>query len=982
VKVVDRLLVFLFCALVADAQTPSPALPDPDDLLNHARQTYRQEGPKTALPEFEHALAIFREAQDRKREAITFGYIGNCYRRLGDFPRAIDFVQRAMDIKQALGDKQEIGRSHNQFGLIYWELAAYPKAIDHLQQAIAIADEVADRELGAQARNNLGLVYDEMGDYRHSLEQYQHALESDRASHSEQGEADTLANIGGVHLLLGQHREALSYYQQALAIHRRLGVKPTTSIDLGNMGICYSSLGEGPQALASFDEALEMAREAGLTKEQADWHKARATALLRLGKFDRAIADYQQAQKVYEAAGLKRELVEALDDTGDLHLMLGDIPSSEKDFRRALELAKAIGNDHGVTETLMSLGELERRRRRYHEAENNYREALERARKVQDRGSAAGALVQLALIERDLGRLDAAHKEAKEAVELARASNVPPAEARALFAQAEVQLSRQEFDAALLQYAAAQDIEKAVRDPDLDWRLAYGAGQAQEKLGRNQEALTSYKQAVSTIEDVRSQLGEERFRSGYIEDKYQVYVALVELLLKIGRPDEAFQYSERLRAQAFFEQVSYVAPVALTNEQRRQEIELRERIRQLRRAREKEWANPEKERRNDALELFSSELAGAERAYQELLDNLRHSAPGYAMTHALSAPSSTDVQRLLPPDTALVEYVITQDELALLVLTSDQVRGTTVPISAEKLQSRVELLRDFIVRPDSDEWRASAAGLRRVLIAPLEEQDWLKGIRRLYLVPNGLLNYVPFAALPHRVAGQSRFLVDEYVLAYLPAAAALLYAQDDSASHPKLLAVAPQRAHLRYAQHEARDVSRLFGSRALLLTGKTATKGSFERIAGDYQLLHLATHGYLNRYTPLLSGLVLEPDGQDDGLLEVHDILNFKLHASLVTLSACETALGSGYFSEVPAGDDFVGFTRAFLSAGSQAVLASLWAVNDRSTLQLMVDFYRRLPREGKAGGLAAAQRAMRLSGGRYSHPYFWAPFVLAGKMD
>jgi CHAT domain-containing protein len=70
------------------------------------------------------------------------------------------------------------------------------------------------------------------------------------------------------------------------------------------------------------------------------------------------------------------------------------------------------------------------------------------------------------------------------------------------------------------------------------------------------------------------------------------------------------------------------------------------------------------------------------------------------------------------------------------------------------------------------------------------------------------------------------------------------------------------------------------------------------------------------------------------------------------------------------------------MSAGSQAVLASLWAVDDRSTSQLMVNFYRRLPRDGEAGALTAAQRAMRLGGGRYSHPYYWAPFVLVGKMD
>jgi CHAT domain-containing protein len=132
----------------------------------------------------------------------------------------------------------------------------------------------------------------------------------------------------------------------------------------------------------------------------------------------------------------------------------------------------------------------------------------------------------------------------------------------------------------------------------------------------------------------------------------------------------------------------------------------------------------------------------------------------------------------------------------------------------------------------------------------------------------------------------------------------------------------------------------------------------------------------------LLSGLELEASAGDDGLLEVHEILELRLNANLVTLSACETALGSGYLSEIPAGDDFVGFTRAFLTAGSRTVLASLWEVNDQSTLQFMVDFYRRLPKNDKAGALAAAQRAMRTSRSRYSHPYFWAPFVLVGNMN
>jgi CHAT domain-containing protein len=161
--------------------------------------------------------------------------------------------------------------------------------------------------------------------------------------------------------------------------------------------------------------------------------------------------------------------------------------------------------------------------------------------------------------------------------------------------------------------------------------------------------------------------------------------------------------------------------------------------------------------------------------------------------------------------------------------------------------------------------------------------------------------------------------------------------------------------------------------------GANATETAFKRKAGSYSILHLATHGYLNRLNPLLSSLALQPDETNDGSLEVHEILDLRLRTRLVTLSACDTALGSGYFAEVPAGEEFVGLTRAFLYAGSPAVLATLWQVNDRSTLDFMRDFYQFLGLRSASAALAEAQRKM-IHTDRYGHPYFWAPFVLVGK--
>jgi len=164
-----------------------------------------------------------------------------------------------------------------------------------------------------------------------------------------------------------------------------------------------------------------------------------------------------------------------------------------------------------------------------------------------------------------------------------------------------------------------------------------------------------------------------------------------------------------------------------------------------------------------------------------------------------------------------------------------------------------------------------------------------------------------------------------------------------------------------------------------VVVGRGATETLFKRVAGDYDYLHLATHGSLNHNAPSLSALELEPDGKNDGRLELHEIVQMKLRARLVTLSACETALGKGYFTETPAGDEFVGLTRAFLSAGGRSVLASLWTVNDESTRALMTRFYRHLHENGGAAALARAQREVRESDVRYRDPYYWAAFVMVG---
>jgi CHAT domain-containing protein len=301
------------------------------------------------------------------------------------------------------------------------------------------------------------------------------------------------------------------------------------------------------------------------------------------------------------------------------------------------------------------------------------------------------------------------------------------------------------------------------------------------------------------------------------------------------------------------------------------------------------------------------------------------------------------------------------------------------------MQARIELLRDLISRPGDSRWLKPAQSIANVLIAPLERAGVFDGISSIYFVPHGVLNYLPFSVLPTHSTDNQRLLIEGYTLAYLPTAVSLDGSANSRLGPATLLAMAPARSRLRYAADEARSVNALYAPDSRLLIGDAATESSFKALAGSFSVLHLATHSDFNKLNPMFSSLQLEDDDDNDGRLEVHEILRLRLNAELVTLSACDTALGSGYFSDVPAGDEFVGLTRAFLSVGSDSVMATLWEVDDRSSVQLMQQFYERLndpdANADKSAALMQAQQQLRSTKG-YEHPYYWAPFVLVGKMS
>ena len=193
------------------------------------------------------------------------------------------------------------------------------------------------------------------------------------------------------------------------------------------------------------------------------------------------------------------------------------------------------------------------------------------------------------------------------------------------------------------------------------------------------------------------------------------------------------------------------------------------------------------------------------------------------------------------------------------------------------------------------------------------------------------------------------------------------------------LALAPRPDVLPGSRREVAAVARLGGADVEVLSGGAATEAAFRREAPRRRILHLATYGVLNKQNPLFSYVDLAAGGAQDGRLEVHEVFGLDLAADLVVLSACQTGLGSGALADVPAGDDWVGLTRAFLHAGAAHVVATLWSVEDWATASLMERFYERYrTSDDPERALAVAQREL-LAAPATSHPFYWSAFATVG---
>jgi len=239
-------------------------------------------------------------------------------------------------------------------------------------------------------------------------------------------------------------------------------------------------------------------------------------------------------------------------------------------------------------------------------------------------------------------------------------------------------------------------------------------------------------------------------------------------------------------------------------------------------------------------------------------------------------------------------------------------------------------------------------------------------------VPHDALHYLPFQILHN----EGKYLIEDFPIFYVPSASVYQYCQLKRNSremsffafgNPDLM---DPEMEIPFAEKEVRELEKLFPD-SHVFVGPDANREVFFDQSENYKLIHLATHGIFSELNPMRSGLLFAGETINTQLLTTSQIFNSQLNASLVTLSACQTAVGRR-----TGGDELISLTRAFLYAGTPSVISSLWNVNDVSTAFLMINFYENLKQMDKVSALRVAQLETIK---RYPDPFYWGAFILNG---
>ena len=992
-------------------------------------ESQRQAGEK-----YEEARRLWQALGDSAREARALYGLGRVEDALGERQRALDYYNQALPLFRAAGDQLGEAPTLYYIGNIHSDWGDKRTALDYYERALTLLRAGPDRSGEAIILNNIGDAYKVLGEYQKSLAYYDQALQLARANNDRLGEAYVLTGIGKVYSEMGDQQKAIAAYRQALPLFRESKHQRGEGLALAVLGEAYDALNDYQQAFDSYHQALLALRAARDHRAEAGTLNNLGLVYYNLGSYQQALAYYDQALQRRRALGDRVGEAQTLGNIGSVHADRGDQQQALDYHQQGLRIRRATGDRPGEATALHTIGMTYFRQRDYQQALSYFNQALLIRREIGNREGEANTLTAIGGAYYYLGQRQQAIDTFQEALPLQRAVGARSGEAEARFGIAHVERDRDRFS----------------------------------------EARAQIETAISIIESLRANVVSHELRSSYFASAQRYYEFYIDLLMRLYKEyhtkehaTAAMQASERKRARSLIELLGEARaeirqgadPTLLKRERELQGLITGVADRRIRLS-GNEQTSRQAEAAAKELEALYNELQGVEA-------QIRATSPRYA---ALTQPEPLTVakfQRLLDANTLLLEYALGEERSYLWVVSSagpiksyELPNRATINRAAEKLLAGLTVPRGQRTGETSAQQQArveeldaktqaAAMELSQTLLAPAVAQ---LGKKRLVIVADGMLQYVPFAVLPKpgveaqtrgakssRGAGAQPLIVGHEIVS-LPSASTIAVLRRELAGRkpaPKLVAafadpvfdvcdervkqrdkceelrkaesqsgatqteVSPQPAdlnpviravgplrdgrgipRLRASGEEAESITRLaVAGMSKLAYGFEANFAAVKSTEmAKYRYAHFATHGLLNDQHSELSGILLslvdEQGREQNGLLRLGEVYNLNLPAEVVTLSACQTALGKDV-----RGEGLVGLTRGFMYAGAARVVASLWRVEDEGTKELMIRFYRGMLKQRlrPAAALRQAQISM-LREPDWRSPYYWGAFILQGE--
>ena len=911
-----------------------------EELARDVLRLLRQD-PRAALATADHMVAL--AAGDPRLSARAAWSRGHALSNLSRYREACDHYRAAATAYRQLGESVLAARTALGHVEALMYCGRYDEAAAIGKAARAVLAKHKEERAVVSLDMNLANILHRTDQPAAALKAYDQAAR--RVARLDDPDVSRTIEFNRANVLtsLGRHDEAEAAYRAVRAGCEQAGEEEvaiaTVDYSLGYLRLQRSDYGG---AYAALDQARTAYEKLGQSPELlALCHLDLAELLLEINAFGRARQQARKARALFEQLGLRYETAKAT-----LFYAVAELGEGEEESARELLAEAAAGfrrEGNAVASAVCDLyrGELSRRHRRPQAAETAFARAEAEFTRHRLRMRAATAALR----------------------------------------RADLALARGDQRSAAAHLARVRSL---LRGRPAPWLLAqhdHLAARLDRDAGKTASAIRRLERSVERVEHLRRRITLDEFRLSYAADKAPIYADLVDLILARGgreQVESAFAVVERARSRALVDLLAGRLSTA-TGRLDPAGQKLMQRIDRLKG--EVNWlagsAEGEHGRRDESrLVRERHEIESRESELADLAQRLAHRAPRLSALTGGDTITLEEVRSRLAAGTVLIEYYLAGAEARAFVVTRDLARIVRLPAAPEAIAEAIERFRFQIEKWSyGEEYRNGRDALMlegaRAHLDRLSELVWrplqVDG-ERVLVVPHGPLHSLPFHALP--VAGPAGTLaVDRFELSYLPSASTLRYlrppaaAQADDAS---VLVVGVEDERIPKVEEEVERVRALFPRGEVLRSG-SATMAEFRARAADADYVHVAAHGVFRADDPHFSALRLA-----DGWMSVYDLYGLELKAKLVSLSACQSGR-----SWVGGGDELVGLVRGFLHAGAGSMLVSLWPVNDSTTADLMVAFYRAL-RSG-VDAPAALQGAMQAVRAEHPHPYHWAPFVLIG---